>query len=85
MPHVGIYCVVNMASPSIENIGGVAPLLLIIALLCMPSGIGGGVLFVPVLRLIGGLQLKESTALSQALIASASLAAVGLDNFWHQC
>ncbi|EER15967.1 conserved hypothetical protein [Perkinsus marinus ATCC 50983] len=64
-----------MASPSIENIGGVAPLLLIIALLCMPSGIGGGVLFVPVLRLIGGLQLKESTALSQALIASASLAA----------
>lgn len=68
-----------MAAPPIENMGAVAPLIFVIALLCMPSGIGGGVLFVPVLRLIGKVPLKEATALSQALIASASLAAVRAD------
>ncbi|KAF4692478.1 hypothetical protein FOZ63_013682, partial [Perkinsus olseni] len=72
-----------MTTPPIDNLGAVAPLVFVIALLCMPSGIGGGVLFVPVLRLIGGLSLKESTALSQALIASASLAAT-LFNFFEQ-
>ncbi|EER17479.1 conserved hypothetical protein [Perkinsus marinus ATCC 50983] len=72
-----------MAAPPIENMGAVAPLIFVIALLCMPSGIGGGVLFVPVLRLIGKVPLKEATALSQALIASASLAAI-LFNFFEQ-
>ncbi|KAF4676273.1 hypothetical protein FOL47_006429, partial [Perkinsus chesapeaki] len=64
-----------MTAPPIEHMGAVAPLLFIISLVCMPSGIGGGILFVPVLRLIGGLSQKEASSLSQALVAAAALAA----------
>ncbi|EER15968.1 conserved hypothetical protein [Perkinsus marinus ATCC 50983] len=49
----------------------------------MPAGIGGGILFVPVLRLIGGLSQKESSSLSQALVAASALAA-NLFNFYAQ-
>ncbi|EER16000.1 conserved hypothetical protein [Perkinsus marinus ATCC 50983] len=65
-----------MDTVHIENIGIVAPLVFIIAMLCMPPGVGGGILFVPLLNLVGRLPSKNATAMSQGLIMSATVAKV---------
>ncbi|KAF4711666.1 hypothetical protein FOZ63_017087, partial [Perkinsus olseni] len=60
----------------VENLGIVAPVIFIIAMLCMPPGVGGGILFVPLLNLVGRLPSKNATAMSQGLIMSATVAKV---------
>ena len=45
------------------------------------AGVGGGAIFVPLFQALVGFPLKESTALSQALIAAGSLVSVGLTLF----
>ncbi|KAF4676274.1 hypothetical protein FOL47_006430 [Perkinsus chesapeaki] len=60
----------------VENIGVVAPVIFIIAMLCMPPGVGGGILFVPLLNLVGKLPSKNATAMSQTLVASAVCAKI---------
>ncbi|KAF4648967.1 hypothetical protein FOL47_002603, partial [Perkinsus chesapeaki] len=72
-----------MAGMRIQRMGAVAPLIVIIATLAAPAGIGGGILFTPVLHLVGKLPSKEASATSQALIASAQVAS-NLINFWTQ-
>jgi uncharacterized membrane protein YfcA len=51
-------------------------LLFVAAALATPSGIGGGLLFVPILQVFFDLNPKEAAALSQALIAGASIASL---------
>ncbi|EER15970.1 conserved hypothetical protein [Perkinsus marinus ATCC 50983] len=72
-----------MTGARIQRMGAVAPLLVIIALLASPAGIGGGILFTPVLHLVGELDSKEASATSQALIAASQLASC-IINFWTQ-
>ena len=54
-----------------------AVLLFVAAALATPSGIGGGLLFVPILQVFLSMNPKEAAALSQALIAGASIASLG--------
>lgn len=65
-----------MTGIMIQCMGIVAPLLVVITLLASPAGIGGRILFTPVLNLIGELNWKEASAASQALIAASQLASV---------
>lgn len=71
-----------MTGARIQRMGAVAPLLVIIALLASPAGIGGGILFTPVLHLVGELDSKEASATSQALIAASQIASV--IGKWHE-
>ncbi|KAF4668866.1 hypothetical protein FOZ61_005642 [Perkinsus olseni] len=72
-----------MSDIRIQRMGAVAPLIVIISTLAAPAGIGGGILFTPVLHLIGKLDSKEASATSQALIAAAQVASCVI-NFWTQ-
>jgi uncharacterized membrane protein YfcA len=56
---------------------GTAVLLFVAAALATPSGIGGGLLFVPILEIFLDMLPKSAAALSQALIAGASIASLG--------
>jgi uncharacterized membrane protein YfcA len=56
----------------------------VLSALTMPAGIGGGILFVPVLRLIGGMTQSESSSLSQVLITGASIGSIMFQVYW-QC
>ena len=49
----------------------------------MPAGIGGGILFVPVLRLIGGMAQGSASALSQVLITGASIGSILYQIGWQ--
>ncbi|GFH33578.1 uncharacterized protein HaLaN_32973, partial [Haematococcus lacustris] len=42
------------------------------------AGVGGGAIFIPLLQAVAGFGLKDSTALSQALITAGSLVTVAL-------
>ncbi len=63
----------------------IAALVVIVSLsaLTMPAGIGGGILFVPVLRLIGGLGQSQSSSLSQVLITGASIGSIVFQVIWQ--
>jgi len=56
----------------------------VLAALTMPAGIGGGILFVPVLRLVGGMTQSSSSALSQVLITGAALGSVLFQVLWQR-
>ncbi|KAL6747258.1 hypothetical protein V8C86DRAFT_3033907 [Haematococcus lacustris] len=43
------------------------------------AGVGGGAIFIPLLQFVAGFGLKDSTALSQALITAGSLVTVALN------
>ncbi|GFH32123.1 uncharacterized protein HaLaN_31288 [Haematococcus lacustris] len=45
------------------------------------AGVGGGAIFIPLLQFVAGFGLKDSTALSQALITAGSLVTVALNLF----
>ena len=57
--------------------------LFVIAALTMPAGIGGGILFTPLLQSAGGLNTKQAAALSQILISGAATASI-MFNIWQQ-
>ena len=58
-------------------------IIFIIAAITIPAGIGGGILFVPVLRLVAGFSQREATALSQVLITGASLGCIVFQIMWQ--
>jgi len=49
----------------------------------MPAGIGGGILFVPILRLIAGMSQSTASALSQILITGASVGSILFQVIWQ--
>ena len=55
----------------------------VLAALTMPAGIGGGILFVPVLRLIGEYTQGEASALSQVLITGAAAGSILFQILWQ--
>ena len=55
---------------------GVIICLFIIAALTMPAGIGGGILFTPLLQTSANMQTKYAVALSQVLITGAASASI---------
>lgn len=55
----------------------------VLAALTMPAGIGGGILFVPVLRLIAQMAQKQASALSQVLITGASIGSILFQILWQ--
>lgn len=52
--------------------------------LTMPAGIGGGILFVPVLRLIAGMGQGDASALSQVLITGAAIGSILFQILWQK-
>lgn len=56
----------------------------ILSALTMPAGIGGGILFVPVLRLIGGMNQSSASALSQVLITGAAIGSILFQIAWQR-
>ena len=56
----------------------------VLAALTMPAGIGGGILFVPVLRLIGQMNQSEASAVSQVLITGASAGSILFQILWQR-
>jgi uncharacterized membrane protein YfcA len=64
------------------TIGAICTICLLSAL-TMPAGIGGGILFVPVLRLIGGMDQSLASALSQILITGASIGSILFQIWWQ--
>ena len=54
-----------------------------LAALTMPAGIGGGILFVPVLRLVGNMDQSGASALSQVLITGASIGSIIYQWSWQ--
>jgi uncharacterized membrane protein YfcA len=55
----------------------------ILSALTMPAGIGGGILFVPILRIIAGMSHGTASALSQILITGASVGSVLFQVIWQ--
>jgi len=55
----------------------------VLSALTMPAGIGGGILFVPVLRLIGGMDQSPASALSQVLITGAAIGSILFQIAWQ--
>lgn len=55
----------------------------ILSALTMPAGIGGGILFVPIMRILGGLAQGASSALSQVLITGSALGSILFQLLWQ--
>ena len=58
-----------------------SPLLLQLVPISSVAGVGGGAIFVPLFQALLGFGVKESTALSQTLIAAGSLMSLALNLF----
>jgi len=55
----------------------------VLSALTMPAGIGGGILFVPVLRIIADMSQHAASALSQIFITGASLGSILFQVIWQ--
>ena len=55
----------------------------VLAALTMPAGIGGGILFVPVLRIIAQFTQSEASSLSQVLITGAASGSILFQILWQ--
>jgi uncharacterized membrane protein YfcA len=55
----------------------------VISALAMPTGLGGGVLYVPDLRLIGGMDQIEASAMSRVLITGGSVGSIIFQIVWQ--
>lgn len=55
----------------------------VLSALTMPAGVGGGILFVPVLRLVGQMSQSSASALSQVLITGASVGSIIFQIIWQ--
>jgi uncharacterized membrane protein YfcA len=55
----------------------------VLSALTMPAGIGGGILFVPVLRIIADMSQHEASALSQIFITGASVGSILFQIIWQ--
>lgn len=55
----------------------------VISALAMPTGLGGGVLYVPDLRLIGGMDQIEASAMSRVLITGGSIGSIIFQIVWQ--
>ena len=55
----------------------------VLSALTMPAGIGGGILFVPVLRIIADMSQHQASALSQIFITGASVGSILFQVIWQ--
>ena len=55
----------------------------VLSALTMPAGIGGGILFVPVMRIVGGLSQSASSGLSQVFITGAAFGSILFQVAWQ--
>jgi uncharacterized membrane protein YfcA len=73
----------DVTTPFVPDWGTVVGLLLVILIgsLASTAGVGGGAIFVPLFQALVRFPLKDSTALSQALITAGSLVSVAMNLF----